>query len=213
MFSKSFGKYVCEGDTITATVDGFDVVATVYRDDCGDAPDERQDGFWPSLDSKSAGFVYPENFEAEHAKAERVMRAWRNDEWFYCGIDVTVSRNGVPLTDRYANALWGIEANYPDTANEYLLTVANELLPEAIEQARARLRMLCDKSGGIRDVNETSMVAAHKSGIAYWNRNKPAEATKDGLESLARSFGWHGVDADSFVAGVLGAKRREAESL
>ncbi len=60
----------------------------------------------------------------------------------------------------------------------------------------------------IRETNEETMVQAHKAGVAYWNCNRPCEATREGLESLARSCGWHGDDMDSWVAGFYGAKRR-----
>ena len=41
MFTQKFIYDVCEGDSISCTVDGFDCRATLYRDDCGDSPDER----------------------------------------------------------------------------------------------------------------------------------------------------------------------------
>jgi hypothetical protein len=145
MFTKSFGSYVCEGDTITCEVDGFTAIATVYRDDTADAPDQRDEGFWPSHDMESAGYVLPENYQSELAKAERVMAAWKNDEWFYCGVAVTIAKHDVQLTKPYDSALWGIECNYPDSKNEYLLDVANELLPEALEAANAVLTKLCDR--------------------------------------------------------------------
>ena len=68
------------------------------------------------------------------------MDAWKNDEWFYCGIILSVKIEDVELTD-HAASLWGIEANYPDSENKYLTEVANELLGEAVlaakfEQAR-----------------------------------------------------------------------------
>jgi hypothetical protein len=143
MFTDRFKAFVFEGDKIRCTVDGFACTATIYRDDCSDRPDQRQDGFWPSRDPNAAGYVLPGNFEAEQAKAERVMQAWQNDEWFYCGVAVTVARWDVELTGQFANALWGIECNYPDSDNSYLSDVANELLGEAIEQARAKIAQLC----------------------------------------------------------------------
>jgi hypothetical protein len=145
-FTKGFSAYACMGDTITCEVDGVNATATIYRDDCSDRPDQRDDGFWPSRDPKAAGYVLPENFDAEHTKAERVMKAWKNDEWFYCGVAVTVEKNGVQLTKRYDNALWGVECNYPDSDNEYLLVVANELLPEALEEAKGVIAKLCEAS-------------------------------------------------------------------
>ena len=42
-------------------------------DDCGDKPDERDDGFWPSRDRNAAGYVEPSRFaEAQTAAKERM---------------------------------------------------------------------------------------------------------------------------------------------
>lgn len=147
MFTKPFSSYVCEGDKITCEVDGFELTATVYRDDCADKPDERQDGFWPSRDKNAAGYVKPRNFKRAMEKAERVMNAWKNDEWFYCGVAVTVKRADVLLTGRYGSALWGVECNYPDSDNDYLRSVANDLVSEALEEAKAKLAELCACEG------------------------------------------------------------------
>ncbi|WP_272991028.1 hypothetical protein [Hyphomonas adhaerens] len=39
-------------------------------------------------------------------------------------------------------SLWGVEANYPGSDNAYLTEVANDLLPEALDTARAVLARL-----------------------------------------------------------------------
>lgn len=141
-FSQQFAKYVCEGDSISCKAGKFTATATIYRDDCTDSPDQRQDGFWPSCNPKDAGYVLPENYESEQAKAKEVMRAWNADEWFYCGVAVTIERAGIVLTGRYDNALWGVDCNYPGADNSYLCDVANELLGEALEQAEAKMQEL-----------------------------------------------------------------------
>ena len=61
---------------------------------------------------------------------------------------------------------------------------------------------------GLRETTEATMVAAHQAGMDYWNRNKPEGATRENLESLARSCGWHGEDNAAWVAGFYGAKKR-----
>lgn len=140
-----FDKYVCDGDTVTLTVDGFDCTARLYRDDCGDAPDERDCGFWPSLDPKSAGYIGPKSprtLRRHHAKAQAIMDAWKRDEWHYYGVAVTVSRHGVELIGQYEHACWGIEGNYPGGDNSYLSKVADELLDEALTSAREKLALL-----------------------------------------------------------------------
>lgn len=145
MFKQNFKPYVCEGATITCTIDGFDCVATLYRDDCDDAPDERQDGFWPSRRPDAAGYVgakcaaNPQAYARTERQAQKIMTAWRNDEWCYYGVVVTVSRMGILLAHKYGHAVWGIEGNYPiggKKRNNYFRTVANELLPEALAEAQ-----------------------------------------------------------------------------
>lgn len=78
---------------------------------------------------------------AEHDMA--VLRAWCRDEWWYVGVVLSVERKGVVL-DKHAASLWGIECNYPDSDNAYLNTVANELLPEALAEARKIMADLCE---------------------------------------------------------------------
>ena len=146
-FQEPFLPYVCTGDTIICDVDGFTVTAQVRADDCPDTPAQRQDGFWPSLDVGDPGFIGPganhrDRLNAARASAESVMEAWRKGDWFYCGIVLAVSLEGVILSG-HAASLWGIEANYPDSDNVHLTDVANSLLPGALDEARkvlARLR-------------------------------------------------------------------------
>ena len=149
-FGETFDSYVCEGDIITAQVDGYTVTARVVRDDSPDAPDQRQDGFWPTLDPQDTGYIGAGKTDADleqaMAKAKAVMDAWEADEWFYCGIVVRVSRAGITLDD-HAASLWGIEANYPDSDNAYLTEVARELVPEALDAARVALTSLCSGCG------------------------------------------------------------------
>jgi hypothetical protein len=145
-FSERFSTYVCPGDTITCEVDGFTVMAQIVLDDCPDAPDQRQDGFWPSLYIGDPGFIGPGNgfrkrFAKAQAEAEAVMEAWRKGDWFYCGIVLSVTLEGVTL-NAHAASLWGVEANYPGSDNAYLAEVADELLPEALDAARAVLARL-----------------------------------------------------------------------
>ncbi len=151
MFTKEFDSYVCEGDSIACTVKGFDCRATLYRDTDSGPPDEEVDGFWPSLDPKSAGYIGPKSRHAlkramDHAT--EVMRAWKADEWHYFGVAVTVSKNGVDLTGEYDHALWCIEGNYPSrrkgNPNKYFREVANDYLPRALADAKAKLDELCE---------------------------------------------------------------------
>ena len=153
-FQETFLPHVCAGDTITCEAGGFTVTARVVADDCPDAPDQCQDGFWPSLYIGDPGFIGPgpnhrDRLRLEMAKAESIMEAWRKGDWFYCGIVLSVRIEGVMLTD-HAASLWGVEANYPGSDNAYLTEVAIELLPAALDAARevlARLRAVVPISG------------------------------------------------------------------
>ena len=154
MFVREFKHYVMPGDSIECEVDGFDCCATVYFDETsvGESPETRDDGFWPSLDPKSAGYIGPYSKSTLHRhmqRAKEILRAWQAGEWFYCGVAVTVSFEGVSLTGDYDNAILGVECNYPTftqrdwaACNHYLRQVANELLPEALTAAKARLTKL-----------------------------------------------------------------------
>lgn len=146
MFTEHFSSFVCAGDVITCETGGFTVSARIVPDDCPDPPDQRQDGFWPSLYRDAPGFIGPgnnfrERFAKAQAEAEALMEGWRRGEWFYCGIVLSVSLEGVELAP-HAASLWGIEANYPETDNSYLTEVAGNLLPEALAAARAVLDRL-----------------------------------------------------------------------
>jgi len=108
-----FAKYVCIGDTIEWTHQGFDFVARVAQD----------------YDTKPADF--------DCYGPEDVTR-WKNDEWFYCGIVLSVYFKGIELSD-HAASLWGIDCNFSDTSNAYLSEVAQEIEAEALDTARAEV--------------------------------------------------------------------------
>lgn len=151
-FPKGFDAYVCVGDRIEMEADGLTIRARIVEDDDGTAPDERQEGFWPSLYANDPGFIGPGNdwrtrFADQKAKAEAILQAWRDDEWFYCGIVLSVSADGdgeLIELDGHASALWSIEANYLTGSNDYLREVADDLLPEAIRRGQEVLHNLCN---------------------------------------------------------------------
>jgi len=58
------------------------------------------------------------------------------------------------------------------------------------------------------EVTEATMIAAHKAGVAYWRMNQPAEATREALESHARSCGWHGEDNYAWLSGYYSERLR-----
>jgi len=108
-----FPAYACVGDTIAWTREGFDFVARLEYDN----------------DTKPADF---DCYDADY------VERWRDDEWFYVGMVLSVSRNGVELS-KNAASLWGIECNFSDTSSAYLSEVAQELEAEALETARAEV--------------------------------------------------------------------------
>ena len=110
-------------------------------------PEGRQDGFWLSLYADAPGLMgeaeqelvrgtnsqpngpnHRQRFAGAHAKAKAVIEGWRKGDWFYCGIVLSASLEGVALVS-HAASLWGIEANDPGTDNSCLAEAANERLP------------------------------------------------------------------------------------
>lgn len=101
----------------------------------------RRDGW----DAEPYGQGTPGQRAERAAEADyRSLKAWCDDEWFFCGVALQVSRNGIRLTDKYAASLWGIDCNHPNGNNAYLTDVANDLLDEALDEARRSLAALCD---------------------------------------------------------------------
>ena len=115
MVFPQFDSYTCYGDSIRWSKGGFDFTATIVRDE-----DEK-----------------PENSDCYSAKN---IAAWKNDEWFFVGVVLAVSKNGVELSD-HAASLWGIDCNFPSrkkNPNLYLSEVAQELEGEALDVAKKR---------------------------------------------------------------------------
>ncbi|MDE2101393.1 MAG: hypothetical protein KGL39_29365 [Patescibacteria group bacterium] len=143
--------YICDGDAISTAPDrdGVFFRATVERDDSGDRPDERQEGFWPTLNPADAGYIGPRSkstLRRAQARAQRIMDAWRNDEWWYVGVVIRAYRvlGHAMLETGHVQSLWGIECNYPASErnrhpNAYLTMVANDLLAECGSKVRAEL--------------------------------------------------------------------------
>ncbi len=116
-FKQGFSEYACAEDTIETTVGKFIVVARIVHDEDTRIDDD-----------------------------EYYLREWYADEWFYCGIQLSVyyeNENGPRIElDEHATSLWGLKCNYPGSNNSYLTGVANERLPEAIAQGRIALDSL-----------------------------------------------------------------------
>lgn len=120
--------------------------------------------------------------QAAAAAAEhdfKVLKAWCDDEWSYCGIAVTVSRHGVQLVGKYDSALWGIELNYPGAKNAYLAEVAEEQAADALTIAKSKLTELCRIPRGTRLLAPSrARVQAAKAALATLAaRRRPATPT------------------------------------
>ena len=105
-----FNPYVCAGDCVHWQHEGFDLTATVIHDHSTSIDD---------FDCYSAVKI----------------KQWKNDEWFFAGIVISVKKNDVLLSD-HAASLWGIDCNYNKTSNKYLSEVCAELQDETIETAK-----------------------------------------------------------------------------
>lgn len=127
-----FDRYVCIGDTITLERDGFTVVARIEHD-----PDSHiDDDDCHNVDQSVTGCD-----EMQQAKLLAAREAWFADEWCYCGIVLSVAKNGIVL-DNCAVSLWRIECNYPGSDNSYLTAIANELLDEAVLVGKQAIQTL-----------------------------------------------------------------------
>lgn len=118
-FTTPFDRYVCPGDQIVTTDGPFEIVAHIVHDE----------------------YTRPE--DCDGAYDDHQLAAWHNDAWFFCGIVLDVLLDGIPVAP-HAAAIWGLEANL-NGDNAYLTEVANELLPEALDEAKATAKKLIAK--------------------------------------------------------------------
>lgn len=111
-----FNSYACIGDSITWQKDDFDITAEIHADNFSHVDD---------CDCYSSIKI----------------KQWKNDEWFFCGVVLSVSKNDI-LISKHAASIWGIECNYNKEANRYLSEVAQELESEAIEAAKKQIEVM-----------------------------------------------------------------------
>jgi len=131
MFTEKFDDYVCDGDSITTTVDGFRVVARVDYDSDSHIDDDDCHNINQDITGCN---------DDQQAKLLEAREAWFDDEWFYCRVVLSVFKNSICLSDD--TALYGIDVNYPGNDNQYLTDTANDLLPFALEEAKETLLAL-----------------------------------------------------------------------
>ena len=143
---------------------------------------EPQDGFelvaYKHYDEDSR----PSHFDCYTPKQ---VQAWENDEWQFVGIVVTATAAGVPLGSA---SLWSIEdGQWTDTDEHDVVTgtrdvdplrddnYLNELIPEAIENARENLERI-NATVGNADAKALDAITAEMSG---------REWSPDTLEAIA----------------------------
>lgn len=132
-FKEKFDKYVCEHDSISVRIGQFLFTATIERD--LDSHIDDDDCFNPDRSVTGCSI-------AQNRQLRKDREAWFNDEWFFCGIVISASTNGILIDDHLAS-LWGIEVNLRADSSDYLQKCANELLGESIPLAeKARHEML-----------------------------------------------------------------------
>jgi hypothetical protein len=127
-----FSDYACIGDSITLERDGFTIVARIEHDSDSHIDDDD----CHNVDQAVTGCD-----EMQQAKLLEARNAWFADEWRYCGIVLSVAKNGIMLDDRAAS-LWRVECNYPGSDNSYLTAIANELLDEAVLVGKQAIQTL-----------------------------------------------------------------------
>jgi hypothetical protein len=133
MFTQQFNDFVCAGDFIECEIEGLTMRATLEHDPAATPRD---------YDFPGACF---DTLDSEYGEEnQEVIDSWLNDGWHYFGLVISVEKNGIPVAAHVAS-LWGIEGNFPMGYNSYFLEVANELLPEAKDQAMDILKDIREK--------------------------------------------------------------------
>ena len=112
----SFNSYAMAGDFIEWMHEGYKIKATLHDDTCTRVNDYE-------------------------CYSQEEIQAWKNDEWFYVGVVLSVSYKGIKLED-HAASLWGIDCNFPGGNNAYLSECALEMQEEAIDQAKIKHKQM-----------------------------------------------------------------------
>lgn len=102
-----FASFAMEGDSVTWESEGFTLTARLKYD----------------TDTT------PMDYECY---SPIKIKQWKNNEWFYVGVIIAISKNGVML-DEHAASRWGVDCNYSKTSNKYLSTIAGNMEGEALE--------------------------------------------------------------------------------
>lgn len=137
-FKQKFKKYVCNGDSITLKSNGITFEARIEHDSDSNIDDDDIH----NIDQLVTGCN-----EEQQERLLAAREAWSKNEWFYCGIVLTATIDGIELNS--TESLWAIEANYPNSENNYLNEVANDLLAEIMKSVSNELEDLKTKINSI----------------------------------------------------------------
>jgi|TARA_R100000458_G_C8250511_1_gene227544 hypothetical protein len=125
-----FNNFVCAGDTIRDNVNGWGVRVSVLHDSDYHIDDD---------DMHSENQALTGLNEEAHKSLMAARTSWFRNDWFYGGVSVSIYREGVELAEQ---SIWGVEVNYPNSNNEYLMELANELLEECFTEAHHKIEKL-----------------------------------------------------------------------
>lgn len=137
-FKEKFEKYVCNGDSITLKSNGITFEARIEHDSDSNIDDDDIH----NIDQLVTGCN-----EEQQERLLAAREAWSKNEWFYCGIVLTATIDGIELNS--TESLWAIEANYPNSENNYLNEVANDLIAEIMKSVSNELEDLKTKINSI----------------------------------------------------------------
>lgn len=133
-----FGDFVCAGDSVRWKRGPFQFVATVEYDNDTRATDFDQPGWYLDTTAVTNG-----------AANKAIIDAWKNNEWWFGNLVVTVSLDDQVLA---TESSCGIEINFPaeerdswHKANGYLSIAAEEMENELMFAAKKRAKELIKK--------------------------------------------------------------------
>lgn len=91
---------------------------------------------WGTSDGRQEGETLRQYRARAVEKDFTFLKEWCDDEWFWCGVTLQVSYQGLAL--QACASLWGIDS----CSGAYLTEVANELVEEALAEAREEMTKL-----------------------------------------------------------------------
>jgi len=136
-FTEQFDGYVVPGESISIEISDVKFKATIYHDPDAHIDDDDSHNVDQNVTGCNAD---------QQTKLLEARRAWQDDEWFYCGVVVVASVDGIEIAEE---SLWSIEANYPESDNSYLTEVASDLLNEVIPAVKVELERKITALNGV----------------------------------------------------------------